>query len=363
MWLAGLTSLVVSGVLASAGPASASASGSRPDAPFGGVRWTQVDAVSARDVWAAGQRFTDVTVVAHYNGKSWSKLPALPTAVLRLSPPELMGASSARNLWVADPDYSAKFAHWNGKSWKLYRMPSGVSDLSGIAVLSSDDAWACGVDEDDASMLLHWNGTSWQRVPSPSPGGFSDAIGIDMRTANSGWAVGSDGDGLMILRWNGSTWQSAPAPSPSSTAILYSVDASSAGNAWAVGITNDTARPRTLFMRWNGTTWAKAAAPSFPVGGEAYNQELGLFSIVVINARDAWAGGFYHVKTAAGAAPVILRWNGTKWSKGPRPAGVGVLELSAVSERDIWATAETDGGAGWTILRWNGSAWKKVLTS
>lgn len=84
---------------------------------------------------------------------------ALPQAL----PARVDGSEFGQDLWVADPDYSAKFAHWNGKSWKLYPMPSGVSDLSGIAVVSSDDAWACGMDEDDRTGHLGHCGNRWSR--------------------------------------------------------------------------------------------------------------------------------------------------------------------------------------------------------
>jgi hypothetical protein len=154
MCLVGLAALVTSGLVASAGSSSASASGSRPDALPGDVEWTLVDAVSARNVWATGQT----------------------------------------------PSSHAVIARWNGKSWKLFATPAGLSTFtSGMSVLSKDDAWVAGTSGTSLSMMLRWNGTSWQQVPSPNPGGYGDPAAVDMRTPDSGWAVGSDYYGPMIL--------------------------------------------------------------------------------------------------------------------------------------------------------------------
>jgi hypothetical protein len=94
---------------------------------------------------------------------------------------------------------------------------------------------------------------------------------------------------------------------------------------------------------------------------QAFNQELGLASVAAISPSDAWASGFYYVKTAAGAAPAFLHWNGKTWSRVRGPAGIGAIELSAVSAKDIWAVGENDWGSGWRILRWDGSEWKTML--
>jgi hypothetical protein len=74
---------------------------------------------------------------------------------------------------------------------------------------------------------------------------------------------------------------------------LYGVAATSARNAWAVGLVG----ARTLIVRWNGTAWTKASpSPGFLVG------------VAATSARNAWAVGATDY-----ANTLIVRWNGHTW--------------------------------------------------
>jgi len=86
------------------------------------------------------------------------------------------------------------------------------------------------------------------------------------------------------------------------------VSATSGTSAWAVGFYSTSTSSRTLILRWNGTAWSKAASPN-PVPGYDI-----LFGVSATCGSNAWAVGYY--LTASGSSrTLILHWNGTSWSR------------------------------------------------
>lgn len=79
----------------------------------------------------------------------------------------------------------------------------------------------------------------------------------------------------------------------------------SGSNGWAVGSDNSPHLPTTLILRWNGTAWSKAAGPKRASDGA-------LTAVSATSASNAWAvgevGGLYSAST------MILHWNGTSWT-------------------------------------------------
>ena len=100
---------------------------------------------------------------------------------------------------------------------------------------------------------------------------------------------------------------------------LGRVAAASDGSAWAVGCTGcgtGSGAPggRTLILRWNGTTWTRVPSP-----------DPGTSSVIagVAAASDgsAWAVGWTGSgsSTSPTSTTLILRWNGTAWTQVPSP--------------------------------------------
>ncbi len=188
-------------------------------------------------------------------------------------------------------------------------------DISGVAAASDGTAWAFGTTYPSIgvhkTLILRWNGTAWTRVPSPNLGG-GEITGVAAASDGTAWAVGNTGSQsstrTLILRWNGTTWTQVPSPSPAGS-YLNSVAAASDGSAWAVGCTGcgigNTGSGRTLILRWNGTAWTRVPSPN--PGPDAYLQ-----GVTALSDGDAWAVG------RAGGKTLILRWNGQRWSG---PAG------------------------------------------
>jgi hypothetical protein len=241
-----------------------------------------------------------------------------------------------------------------------------LGHLFGISADSATDAWAVGDyfnqgTQADETQAVHWNGTNWSRVVSPNPGGagvggYSFLGGVSTDSATDAWAVGNytnpttQATETLVLHWNGTQWTKVASPSPGGLAngnssILNSVSAYSATDVWAAGYFYNPAKGATqpLILHWNGTRWSKVASPS--PGGTANGDSSELFGISADSATDAWSVGEYGVPTTGATDTLILHWNGIHWSKvaSPDPGGAGagaysVLSgVSGTSATNLWA--------------------------
>jgi len=259
---------------------------------------------------------------------------------------------------------------WDGAAWSVVRSPDpgdgGGDFLSAVAAVSPSSVWAVG-EYDTAgqgkTLILHWNGTSWKQVATPSPGSSQDELsGIHVVSADDIWAVGDYGDGpaadkSLILHWNGKTWTQVPSPDPGSRNELYGVTATSGASAWAVGSSGSQTAASPFILHWNGAAWKQVPAPHLPgTGGE-------LLGVDAVSAPDVWAAG--EVSDSTGEQTLVLHWNGAAWTRTPSPdpgsadADYSLSGLAATSAANVWAAGSAYNGATYRplILRWNGAAW------
>lgn len=275
------------------------------------------------------------------------------------------------------------------------------SNLTGIAVLSSCDAWAAGSYSNSAgrlrTLIAHWTGTSWPTLASPSPGTDAELRSVAAASPNDIWAAGFYYVGAtqltLIEHWNGTTWAQVASPNPGNSAsdALFGVAVASRDSAWAVGDYYIGLFDRTLILHWNGTAWAQVTSPN-PVHRTRY---IELTSVAVVTGHTvrarsaAWAVGWY--ADGPVTRSLIVRWTGTAWTRvaspsaGP-PATYTQLEgVVAVSPSRAWAVGYFgDAGEGVTpgstgaagpdrdasgtfdrilIERWNGHVWKRATVT
>jgi hypothetical protein len=290
-----------------------------------------------------------------------------------------VAATTARDAWAVGstgsvPQSESLIVHWNGTSWKRVPSPSPAgSTLSGVAVTSASDAWAVGTIYSSTgasqTLILDWNGTVWTQVASPSPGTYNSLSRVTAVSASDAWAVGSTVNGTnektLILHWNGTAWTEMPSPSLGTRAVLNGVAATSASNAWAVGLTRkaSSSPAKTLILHWNGTAWTRVPSPS----PEREGLDDGMIDVGVTSSGGAWATGFFD-NCGCGPAPgLIVRWNGRIWRRVAAPrlvsGGADLPGIAIVSARRAWIvglTGEGDGPTKTLILSWHGAAWKQV---
>ncbi|MGH3157280.1 MAG: hypothetical protein ACRDNF_11985 [Streptosporangiaceae bacterium] len=334
-----------------------------------------VSVVSASDAWAT----EGSNVMLHWNGTSWAQVvfPEYGTGTVL----DGVTALSASDVWaVGDYGTSSLIEHWNGTSWAKVPSPSPGSGygtfLEAVSATSASDAWAVGQYFAPGqilkglSLILHWNGTSWTRVASPNPGDPEtkdlDLAGLTSLSPSDAWVAGSYGTSAgqartLVLHWNGTKWTRVASPDPgTSENYLDGLSVVSASDIWAAGSYFPSGQPaQTLALHWDGTSWAQVATPDPGSGGSF------LRGVAASSSSAAWAAGTYSVNQGAGERNLLLRWNGTSWSRVAVPDPGAALDqltgVAAAGPADAWAV-------GWSVnsptsldktvlLHWNGTSW------
>ena len=287
--------------------------------------------------------------------------------------------TSADSAWaVGDTSFNANgktvIMRWNGTAWTRVASPDpGTSrHIADVAAASDGTAWAVGctgcntsTSTSSQTLIMRWNGTAWTRVPSPSPGTNSYLDSVVVAPDGTAWAVGYTDStsyvlSTLILRWNGTAWTTVPSPDPGTGPgagdYLSGVGVAPDGTAWAVGYDDSSAVISALILRWDGTAWTKVPSPS-PT--DSY-----LYSVAAASAGAAWAVGWTGGNTNAPIRALLMRWNGTAWTTVPNPSPVGsyLYGVTTAPDGSAWAVGWTGSGANdrTLILRWNGTAWTRV---
>ena len=249
--------------------------------PPGGGYLNAVAATSPSNAWAVGQAGPGpgdtgpiFPLIERWNGKGWTEqsFPVTPGGGGFGG----VAATSASNAWaVGSADEGAgrqtMIDHWNGKGWTRVSSPNlpgaRSSSLSSVTIISNSSAWAVGsatVGNVSRTLIMHWDGTRWTIVPSSTPGGDAELLGVLATWTHNIWAFGMSypsncGRGptcqTVIEHWNGKRWKALPSPNPpgSSLNILFNASAISRGDIWAVGTTDYNS---TLIVHWNGESWS-----------------------------------------------------------------------------------------------------------
>lgn len=320
-----------------------------------------VAAISASNAWAVGGYFvgaSTVTLIEHWNGKSWSVVssPNVGTGDLLYG----VYAVSAADVWAAGSYFNGTagqtlIEHWNGKFWSVVSSPNvgiGTNELFAIRGASSHSIWAVGDTvtsyPTSRTLILHWSGGHWRVVPSPSVGtGTNILSAVRPLSVTDAWAVGRDVRGstsrTLILHWGGGHWRVVPSPNVGTRDnTLRGVRASSTADAWAVGNYYNGAVEKTLILHWSGRRWRVSSSPNAGTGSNDLN------AIAGTSSTNAYAVGATFGGTSS--KTLILHWDGSHWRvvvSGPN-AGTGGNDLNAVfalSSTNIWAAGDYDNGS------------------
>ena len=139
---------------------------------------SDVSAAGQGDAWAVGTGglFPDTTLIEHWNGTSWKRIPSPSPPRKGTSGDFLSGvaALAPNNAWavgglgaVSGITLDTLIEHWNGSSWAVVKSPSPVvagNELSAVAAFSTKDIWAVGGGDTTsakgtaATLALHWDG-------------------------------------------------------------------------------------------------------------------------------------------------------------------------------------------------------------
>jgi len=319
---------------------------------------SDVSAAGQGDAWAVGTGglFPDTTLIEHWNGTSWKRIPSPSPPRKGTSGDFLSGvaALAPNNAWavgglgaVSGITLDTLIEHWNGSSWAVVKSASPVvagNELSAVAAFSTKDIWAVGGGDTTsakgtaATLALHWDGATWEQVSTPSPGAYNGLFGITTVPGTGQlWAVGEKAPASfsspttpLVEHWSGSRWTVSASPAVSG-GELSGVTALGPKDAWAVGGVGSTA----LILHWNGSRWSRVGAP----------HGTRLYSIAAQSKTNAWAAG----------EGSLLHWNGSSWDSQSWPKPTGAY-LTAVA-----VSAGTSGWTAWTVGAWSSSGQTRSL--
>jgi hypothetical protein len=267
-----------------------------PNVGASGTVLRGVVAVTSNDVWAVGYSNTygtPQTLTLHWDGSTWRVIPS--PVVQGGSAFEAVAAASSTDIWAVGyragglPEFptttGTMVAHWNGSTWTEVPSPNighRHNELDAVAAISSNDVWAVGtsrnIGDDFQTLTQHWDGSSWTIVPSPNPSeGENQLSAVAGVAANDVWATGSGWDGItgipLFFHWTGSAWSQVSSPGGGGGGLITLAS----NDAWAVA---------GNVAHWDGASWS--LVPNATVSGAVW---LSLKGVTAISGCEAWAVG------------------------------------------------------------------------
>lgn len=177
------------------------------DAGVSGNQFYALDAVSSNSVYATGQQagsgFPNLALVEHWDGSKWSVVTTPADTSETVTPYGITGKDAALSI-VGDREnstspYTTLVEAGSPKSLAIQATPnsgSGEQDLFAAATASDGSTYAAGWDivdsnDDHDSLILHGVGNSWNIDTTPDPGtGDNGFAGITAVPGGGLWAVG-----------------------------------------------------------------------------------------------------------------------------------------------------------------------------
>jgi hypothetical protein len=280
---------------------------------------SSVSAASATDAWAVGNYYPDVsstqatttgpilqTFGEHWNGSRWTAYP-LPdvgdneNSLLNVS--ELPRGGTWAVGYYIDENYNqqALVEHYNGSSWSVIPAQNPGAEgniLYGVAAISDSNVWAVGGERDAHGiwhpLVEHYNGNAWSVVSFPTSAnpGSELLYGISADAANDIYAIGQDGtsfpEQLVIGHYDGSSWTLEPSPTDAIESLdPLGIDAHPGALTIVGQRESDTVPNTTLVASGAPSNVALQTTPNVGAG------ENDLFSATKAADGSEWAGGWY----------------------------------------------------------------------
>lgn len=300
-----------------------------------------VSALSPTDAWAVGSVQTPSRarpLAEHWDGRAWHEVKT-PTDGRHIRLLRDVVAVAHDDAWAVGTEIAlgsgsvhSLTEHWDGTSWSIVKAPNAHAErdeLMGVAAGSADNVWAVGYKGFSAvPFVAHWNGRLWSPQVAPPGETLSDV------TARFGgvWTVGSNPFGnkhaLLAVR-SGSVWHTSDVP----PRALLGITLRQASDGWAVGYKpgRSPAFLQPLILHWNGSGWSKSPAPELHRSAE-------LRAVAALSPTKAWAVG-----TRSFRHPLVMKWNGQKWSVIFQPLVDGILnDITTVpGSHALWAVGSS----------------------
>lgn len=330
-----------------------------------------------------------VALTRSWDGRRWSNQPAaVPSGAVSVGLSAVSCSSRFRctavgSFTTSSGAVTALAEGWDGRRWRIERLPAGPSGLSsrlsGVSCTSRTTCVAVGSAFDNVghseSLAERWDGRRWsiQTVPMP-PGGFRatlSAVSCAARFACT--AVGDYSpaqsfvlDATLAVRLDRTGWSVQPTSDPPRAVIsgLTGVSCPTRNDCSAVGAYDMGGGPViAVAYGWDGTTWTIQAT------FDPAEKQTELDGVSCSAAAACTAVGHLDDPGPAGTSPIAERWDGTAWSRQapvvpPSPGVVPTSRFGGVSCPSATACTavgdDVNNGTEESMTlteRWDGTSW------
>jgi hypothetical protein len=214
---------------------------------------------------------------------------------------------------------------------------------------------------------------------SPSPNGHGNTLNAVATISRTDvWAVGFqnenqlNGSRTLTEHWDGQKWTVIPSPNPGSPPscansnsgnMLNAVAGVASNDVWAVGFkfTCTAVVLSPLIIHWDGNKWSTVNSPPLLT-----NDNSALNGIIALSASNIFAVGYQPAANGA-VRTLVEHWDGTKWSVVGTPngnkTGSPLSAISAISPNDIWVVGNRvapNTAIRTLTMHFNGTSWTVV---
>jgi hypothetical protein len=293
---------------------------STPNGPSGDSFLNGIACVDPTNCWAVGElkdsNGLKSALVEHYYGGAWSIVSSpvagtqyILNAVTCVSAADCWAVGWSQSAPAPEPVDVPLTEHYDGSSWSVVpaRSPEepGIPELRGVSCAGTSDCWAVGSQKEFCprdrtnqsciqTVIEHYDGSLWRVTESPNGLGINNELAsVSCATASYCIAVGSSGGEVttasgittgaipgwatLVERYDGGTWSVVSSPNHGDPAtaeragnFLESVSCATVKFCVAAGKYFDEAssKVKTLIEQSNGPAWTIAPSRDLEEAGE-----------------------------------------------------------------------------------------------
>jgi hypothetical protein len=306
--------------------------------PNGDAIW----GTSANDFWIAGW-----PGAAHWDGTKFT-VDNTPIG-------DVISGAAADDIFIGQPQATAMF-HYDGKSWT--QMPAPPDGVKSIAAMGGGKAWMCAGTDLTVPMPAYWDGAAWT-TPDSTMTSCQHIFTPDRSTV---WASSYTD----VFELSGGKWASLY-HGPDN---IISLGGSSSSDIWAAGIGGEILRGGTQGMTELAHARPLTNRSVWPVGpNDAWVASPGAMGVLRWKdgqPADSWAAANPRAVNdvmgrsasdlwVVGAAGLAAHYDGTSWTE-VDVAGPNAPDLYGVWENaptEVWAVGKNE-----TTWLYDGSHWR-----
>ncbi|MFI6991567.1 hypothetical protein [Nonomuraea wenchangensis] len=248
--------------------------------------------------------------------------------------------------------------HWNGVAWEAAPVPPASKGrgpfLWAVSAERPDSVWTVGMEQAATGRVFasHWDGRRWTvRYPFGRANGY---FPMSVTAADGkAWFAGGGPSGGVVTEWDGRAFRVLRSGVGGGGSSVFNAISVKDGQLWAVGSLGDLKSPliHHEVLGDHGSGWSET--PDIPLGE--------LKGVWQSSPSDVWAVGTVHSHGDNGNRPLLMHFDGSRWSTVRVPILKGELhDVTALGENDVWISGVDADHAGQVLfLHYDGMRWTR----